>query len=545
MNRSVPLTLAALFTFSVTAQNTPQVDLVPWADGLPGITDITHAHAGDDRLYVTLQPGMIHIVTDSMDVEATPFLDITDRVLSEGGEQGLLGLAFDPGYAENGFFYVNYIAGEGTGYTVISRFHAAGDVGDPDSEEILFTWPQPFTNHNGGDLAFGPDGLLYIPLGDGGDAGDPLGNAQDLTDPLGDIIRLDVSDADTTYTIPMDNPYVDATGDTLPEIWASGLRNPYRLSFDRENGDLWLGDVGQSAWEEVDHVPAGTAGGLNFGWRCYEGTAPFNTTGCEAEEMYHQPAAVHINDGQGGEWCAIIGGHVYRGAQWPHLTGHYIYTDFCKPQIWGLMMMGEDDYMDHLLFEDTAMTGWQVIGDDAMGELFVGNGEPGEIWKIVDKCPMDAPDLTAEGDQLTVSMGADSTFHWYMDGQVIPDEHEASYTATQTGMYHVVAVYTNGCALSSDTVLVTITGIGEATLPQLNMRPNPALDHVFLDWARTADVELVRVVDTQGRTTHAIPTPTSTRTVIDVRSFANGHYTVQLLGRSGAVLAAQRLVVAH
>jgi glucose/arabinose dehydrogenase len=251
--------LAALLpVIALHAQNPVQLKLNTWATGLTKPVDI--AHCGDSRLFVVRQAGVIRIVTDSNTVLPTPFLNIQNVVNDVNNEQGLLGLAFDPDYANNGFFYVHYTGGSGNGNSVVSRFTVSADsnIADAGSEVVLYTWPQPFSNHNGGDLDFGPDGNLYIALGDGGSGGDPLGNAQDLTDPLGDILRIH-PEPDSTYSIPLDNPWVNAGGDTLPEIWASGLRNPFRFGFDRLTGDIWIGDVGQNAWEEMHPTTPATA----------------------------------------------------------------------------------------------------------------------------------------------------------------------------------------------------------------------------------------------------------------------------------------------
>jgi len=276
-----------LFIASFASAQSAALDLVPWAEGFTAPVDV--AHNGDDRLFIVQQNGLIRIVTDSMTVAPTSFLDISDSVVFDG-EQGLLGLAFDPDYQSNGFFYVNYISATGGLHSRISRFSVSSDLNqaEPASEQIIYTVDQPFSNHNGGDLDFGPDGFLYIAFGDGGDAGDPLGNAQDLSDPLGDIIRIDVSDTTGIYTIPEDNPYLLTPG-VLPEIWASGLRNPYRFGFDRTTGDLWLGDVGQGAYEEIDLIDALNAGGENFGWRCYEGFEEYNTEDCGPIGDYQLP----------------------------------------------------------------------------------------------------------------------------------------------------------------------------------------------------------------------------------------------------------------
>ncbi len=384
--------LALLPATAVLAQTPVTINLEPFASGLQGIVDI--AHAGDERLFAVLQPGSIRIVNPDGTVLPTPFLDITDSVNS-GGEQGLLGLAFDPNYAENGFFYVNYIYGANAGNTRISRFQVSSDpnVADSLSDQVIWTWPQPYSNHNGGDLDFGPDGLLYIPLGDGGGGGDGDNNAQTLSNPLGDIVRIDVSDPDTTYTIPLTNPWVGVSGDTLPEIWASGLRNPFRFGFDALTGDLWLGDVGQNAYEEVDFWPAGDNSGPNFGWRCYEGDTPYNTEGCLTASEYVVPVAVHPQNQQ--NWCSVMGGRVYRGSVSQRLYGRYIYTDYCGGQFYSLHPDGQGGWVRQEV-RPNGQSGYTCVAENSALELFVGGN--GAIQRIVDPCPMDAPVVTQEGD---------------------------------------------------------------------------------------------------------------------------------------------------
>lgn len=541
MHKHLLLAPLLLLASSLSAQDPVTIALVPWATGLDTVTDITNA--GDARLFVVRKQGLIEIVTDSMTVAERPFLDIRGQVNSAGHEQGLLGLAFDPDYAESGRFYLNYITGTGTGTSVISRWTVSADPDSADamSEEVLYTYPQPYANHNGGDLAFGPDGMLYIAFGDGGDAGDPQGHAQDLSNPLGDILRIDVSGV-SGYVVPPSNPYVSAL-DTLHEIWASGLRNPFRISFDREEGDLWIGDVGQSSWEEVDYVESGDPGGLNFGWRCYEGLAPFNTEGCAAQSTYAQPVAVHLNDGMFTEWCAVIGGYVYRGTDWPHLTGRYIYTDYCKPQFWSLRAEG-GGWVDEMVLEDTAHTAWTVIGEAADGELFVGNEAPGTVYKIIDRCPMDAPTLTYTDGVLT-SSATDSTYLWYLNGLPIPGEDGPTYMPTENGAYHVVGVFMGGCRLSSDTLSIILTGIGERAVPSFSCVPDPADDQVVLSWSGPAQVDEVRVLDLQGRMVRSVAIPRSTRQVLATSDLFSGRYLVQLCSREGATLAVRQLTVLH
>jgi glucose/arabinose dehydrogenase len=364
------------------------------ADGFDQPVDI--AHAGDGRLFVVEQAGLIRIANSSS--VPVPFLDITDRVHA-GGEQGLLGLAFDPNYALNGYFYVNYTHctavtcpeyGETPNlYTRISRFSVTNNpnIADPNSELIILEIQQPYGNHNGGDLNFGPDGYLYIGMGDGGDAGDPENRAQSLDELLGKMLRLDVHGgglppqcgAPGNYTIPPDNPYLD-NSDACGEIWAVGLRNPWRFSFDRETGDMFIGDVGQQNWEEVNFQPAGI-GRYNWGWRCYEGNEPYNTDGCGPEEEYDFPFATYSHS----QGCAVTGGYIYRGGDYPALTGFYIFGDYCSGNVW--------------LAQDDGQGGWEVIsigtlpeldsistfGEGCDGEWYVANydsGRPSGIYQI-------------------------------------------------------------------------------------------------------------------------------------------------------------------
>ena len=307
---------------------------------------------GSGRLFVIEKVGRIRIIQDGQLLE-TSFLDITDRVGNSSNEQGLLGLAFHPQYAQNGRFFVNYT--DKNGNTSISRFEVTGDpmVANPDSEVQLIGIDQPFPNHNGGVLAFGPDGFLYAGLGDGGAAGDPFGNAQNTDVLLGKILRFDVDSADP-YAIPLDNPFGD-------EIWVYGLRNPWRLSFDKATGDLYIGDVGQGDWEEIDFLAAGSPGGANFGWDFREGAHDFEGGGPAG---MLDPVAEYSHR-EGG--CSVTGGYVYRGsmAEW---NGIYLYGDYCTGLIWGLIRSG-DSWQSQLLF-DFGVT-ITSFGQDQNGEIYL------------------------------------------------------------------------------------------------------------------------------------------------------------------------------
>jgi glucose/arabinose dehydrogenase len=369
---------ACLFTTQLAFGQS--VVLQPVVSGLVNPVDI--AHAGDARLFIVQRVGLIRILQPNGALDATPFLNITDRVNSAGGEQGLLGLAFDPDYTTNGHLYVNYIGGTGNGVTRISRFTVTADpdVADPASELILFSQTQPATNHNGGDLEFGPDGYLWFALGDGGGVGDPNNLAQNMLSAHGKMHRIDVSNG-APYGIPTDNPFATANPSvTLRSIWASGLRNPYRFSFDALTGDVWIGDVGQGAQEEVDRVPAGQHTGPNFGWRCYEGTAPYNTAGCAGAASYVAPIYQHLHsDGS----CSLIGGFVYRGSAYPSLYGKYIYTDYCHGRIHALQPNGSGGWTSSTLMASGSF-GLSGFGEDAAGELYVCNTSSGIISRIVD-----------------------------------------------------------------------------------------------------------------------------------------------------------------
>jgi glucose/arabinose dehydrogenase len=317
---------------------------------------------GSGRLFVIEKAGRIRIIENDQLLEP-PFLDITDRVGSNGNEQGLLGLAFHPQFQENGRFFLNYT--DTRGDTVIARFELSGDpnVADPASEVPLLGYDQPFPNHNGGALAFGPDGYLYIGSGDGGAAGDPMGNAQNTDTLLGKILRVDVDSGDPV-AVPPDNPFGN-------EVWAYGLRNPWRISFDRLTGDVYIGDVGQGEWEEIDYLPAGSPGGANFGWDHREGAHDYEGGGPEG---MIDPVAEYSHP-EGG--CSVTGGYVYRGAM-PEWNGIYLYGDYCSGMIWGLLQT-DGGWQNQLLFDlDVTITSF---GQDDTGEVYLVS-DNGGIYRL-------------------------------------------------------------------------------------------------------------------------------------------------------------------
>jgi glucose/arabinose dehydrogenase len=365
--------------------------LVLFAAGFTDPVGVESAGGADDRLFVIEQAGLIRIVRPNGAVDAAPFLDITGRVRSGDGEDGLLGLAFHPDYATTGYFYVNYTVLVGAQLeTRISRFSVTADpdVADPASEEILFTVDQPFPNHNAGDLHFGPDGYLYIPLGDGGSGGDPGNRAQNATLLLGKVTRIDVDSLSGTaadcvgngtgdYTIPPTNPMADGPGHTCDEIWAVGLRNPWRSSFDRATGGFYLADVGQSDWEEVDVQPAGDPGGENYGWHCYEGNHVY--TACPPISHYASPVSEYSHAAGG---CTVIGGYVYRGALYPAMAGRYLFTDYCTGTFRDLASDGAGGWTTTVHNELPPTFGYVAFGEDAAAELYVVNIGSGHLYRV-------------------------------------------------------------------------------------------------------------------------------------------------------------------
>lgn len=348
-----PTTVSSVSTF-------PGPKNYQWTQVVSGLqlpTNIVNAGDGSGRLFIVERPGRIRIVQDGR-LLAAPFLDIAGHVGDKGSEQGLLGLVFHPKYKENGYFYVNYT--DNTGNTVIARFQVTGDpnVADPGSEKNLLGVGQPFPNHNGGSMAFGPDGYLYLGLGDGGAGGDPFGNGQSINVLLGKILRLDVDHGDP-YAIPADNPF--AGGGGKPEIWAYGLRNPWRFSFDSANGDFYIGDVGQDVWEEIDYLPAGSPGGANFGWNAMEGKHPYKGSDSAS---FVAPVIDYSHDVGG---CSVTGGYVYRGAALPEWQGVYLYADYCSGNLWGLLKT-DAGWQSTLLFE-TQMS-ISTFGVDENGEIY-------------------------------------------------------------------------------------------------------------------------------------------------------------------------------
>ena len=362
------LLFAALNSFSQT------IGITSFATGFNSVVEIVNA--GDSRLFVVQQTGAIKIVNSDGTTNATNFINFPSSIIQNGGERGLLGLAFHPNYATNGYFYVNYTRA-GDGATVIARYSVSTNpnIADATSGSVLLTVAQPFSNHNGGTIKFGSDGFLYIGMGDGGSGGDPGNRAQNINENLGKILRINV-DGTAPYSIPAGNPYIGITGND--EIWAIGVRNPWKFSFNRLNGDLWIADVGQNNVEEINKLASPLSAGLNFGWRCYEGTVAYNTSGCASIATMTMPIVQYTHSGENA--CSITGGYAYTGSQFPSFAGKYFFADYCLGKI------GTVNSSNVLTFSPTisGLSGITTFGEDMNGELYVSSGN-GTIYRIVDQ----------------------------------------------------------------------------------------------------------------------------------------------------------------
>ena len=415
---------AATLAVAAAANAQPELDAEFVAGGLERPIFLTHAPGDESRLFVIEKRGRIRIIKDGT-LLPTPFIDL-DAIIgggtSDNSEQGLLGLAFHPDYDTNGYFYVDYTANSdafGQEDTIIARYSvdpANPDIADPNSGVQLIRIDQPFSNHNGGWIEFGPnDGYLYVAMGDGGSANDPGNRAQTITNQLlGKILRLDVDaddfpdDDERNYAIPQDNPFVGVAGDD--EIWAYGLRNPYRCGFDSVTGDLYIGDVGQDSREEVDFQPFDSTGGVNYGWRCMEGTTCTGLSGCtcNAPELT-LPVVDYSHFGGGPFVCSVIGGYPYRGCAIEGLQGRYFYADYCSDQVFTLVMVDgvatDQVQVQNMLTPDVGdVDNIVAFGEDALGELYVVDQQDGHIFKIVaadgsNACPKDcAADCDGNGE---------------------------------------------------------------------------------------------------------------------------------------------------
>lgn len=380
-------TLVSLGLFSASISFAQTISLQSFATGFSRPVEIAHP-ANDSRLFVVEQAGRIKVVNSDGSVNPTLFLDLTadvEFVNFPGSEQGLLGLAFHPDYATNGYFYVNYTR-NGDGATVVARYSVSADPNVANTAEtILLTIPQPFSNHNGGTIKFGTDGYLYIGMGDGGDAGDPGNRAQNITNNLGKMLRIDVNSG-SPYGIPSTNPFVGVAGND--EIWSNGMRNPWKFSFNRTNGDLWIADVGQYDIEEINKIPSPIPNtGLNFGWRCFEGDAIYDQSAgdCPTYAATVAPFTQYTHTATSG--CSITGGYYYTGSLYPSFNNKYFFADYCTRKIGTVTDGGVVTWTS--AFANSITT----FGEDVNGELYVTGA--GTVFKVVDE--------TADVNQFSLS----------------------------------------------------------------------------------------------------------------------------------------------
>ncbi|MGZ7031727.1 MAG: PQQ-dependent sugar dehydrogenase [Thermoanaerobaculia bacterium] len=377
--RSLALLPFVFVAVNLAAQG-PQIQLRRIISGLDQPVAITHA--GDSRIFITQQTGRV-LIYDGTQILPTPFLNVAS-LISCCGERGLLSVAFHPRYRDNGRFFIDYT--DRNGDIVIARYTVSSNpnVADAASGTIILKISHPVnSNHNGGQLQFGPDGFLYAGTGDGGAGGDPPNNAQNTNVLLGKLLRIDVDSA-STYAIPQSNPFVGMSN-ARPEIWAYGLRNPWRFSFDRENGDLWIGDVGQNDWEEIDFQPVTSIGGENYGWRRMEGTHCYNpSSGCATANLTAPIAEYSHAFG-----CSVTGGYRYRGAQFRRMQGLYFYGDYCSGTIWAIAQQANGTFnSSEVLSTDLAIS---TFGEDVNGELYVADLNAGAVYQVIDALPFVSP----------------------------------------------------------------------------------------------------------------------------------------------------------
>jgi glucose/arabinose dehydrogenase len=450
--------LMLMGAISLSAQ--PEISINTIATGFDSPVDITHA--GDDRLFIVEQDGAIKIIDADHQVLSTPFLDIDPIVGSGGNEQGLLGLAFHPDYSENGYFYVSY--NKTNGDSRVSRFSVSDsdpNVADPDSEVMLLEIDQPYSNHNGGGVKFGPDGYLYLGFGDGGSGGDPQGNGQNRLTFLGKMLRIDVDNGDP-YSVPDTNPF--AFDDfTLDEIWAIGVRNPWRFSFDRLTGDLWIADVGQNAWEEIDFQPSTSTGGENYGWRCFEGFATYDNDPNECPDESQLTAPIHVYSNNFSTGCSVTGGFVYRGEAFPQLYGHYLYTDFCSGRIWSITKDDAGAWENVELLNSTNNE-YSSFGEDLAGELYLAGRSTGKIYQIEELCASYA--VSGEVDNESCEGDANGSIALDIENGTAPYQISWSNGLSQStifnlasGSYSVTVLDDNGCERSQDFEVVNGTPV--------------------------------------------------------------------------------------
>jgi len=503
--------------------------------GISSATTITHA--GDERIFATEQPGRIRVFYRDGTLESEPFIDIQSRVQDAGGEQGLLGLAFEPDFCESGRFYVNYTADDGGLVTRISRFSVDEDnpmIGDPDSEEILIQFDQDFGNHNGGHIEFGSDGFLYIGTGDGGSGGDPNNRAQNITSYLGKMLRIDVS-PETGYDIPLDNPYIfDDFGQD--EIWSYGLRNPWKFAFDRQLGNMYIADVGQNAFEEVNFESADAEGGLNYGWRCYEGDSNYNLSGCTSSDYVFPILDYPHNDGSFSH-CSVTGGRVYRGPSFEAFDGWYFYTDYCSGVYWAVIQSG--DVTEEQEFGTIGQSFVSTFGEDVWGEIYFANGS--SIHRLLDPNDELVGPIVQTGSVLSSSLDG-ATYEWFLNGQLVGSSAELEMS--EVGEYTLVVTTTNSSCQVESTIEITSLKTGDYSVAKnpLTIFPNPAQESVSIDLERySAEAHSLAIYSIDGRLIYLLRV-NANRLELNLSDYASGVYILNLLDNSGNSIAQSKLI---
>ncbi len=511
----------SVFEFNICSA---QMAAVPFISNVTKVTDIQNC--GDNRLFIVEQGGKIWISDLQGNLLPKPFLSITAQVNDATTEQGLLGLAFSPSFKTDGRFYVNYT--RNTNATVISRFTVSDsdpNIADSINEEILDTIVQPYSNHNGGALQFGPDGYLYIALGDGGAGGDPGERAQDLTTVLGKILRIDVNTING-YSVPVTNPFYGSVN-ANPLIWAYGLRNPWRISFDKLTGDLWIGDVGQNVWEEIDFQSAASTGGENYGWRCYESNVVFDSTCAFTLNDYVPP--VHVYSHFPG--CSVTGGYVYRGAKHASWYGKYFFTDYCVGNIQSLAPNDTGGY-DLKNYGNFGNYVFSTFGQDRYGELYVGKNTTG-VLKLVDSSCVPVAFISEKdtifnsGSSYTLSTPAAPglKFQWYLNGKILANEVTSTFVANISGNYRVLVTTADSCHnISKQVTLILGNSEGFA------MYPNPAQNSTELIWAEGfPSKKKLEVFDSTGKLCRKVNIqPKEINYILDTASLTKGIYIVRM-----------------
>ena len=542
------------FLFILPLSSQVQLEFRSFATGLDNPVEI--ANAGDNRLFVVQQRGLIRILDLEGNVAETPFLDLSGVVSQSGSETGLLGLAFHPEYHENGYFFVNYTRAS-DGSTVVSRFSTDSnnpDLANRESEIQLLTVNQPHANHNGGQLLFGPDGYLYIALGDGGGSGDPQNRGQNRNTFLGKMLRIDVNVEDGSgYAIPPDNPFVnDET--TLDEIWAWGLRNPWRNSFDRLTGDFWIADVGQNSREEINFQQAGSTGGQNYGWRCFEGNQPYNQSDCLETENFVSPVFDYAHEGSG---CtgSVTGGYVYRGARFNGLFGVYIFSDYCTGNVYTLSQTPEGFNGEQLsgLNEKRIST----FGEDRYGELYAAQKNAGEIYKVTETGDCQPVAMILTGDTTLVlepdsSMSIEALYHpslqyeWQKNDEPVEGGNQHKLDITEEGIYMVQVINPeNGCTNISAPVEVTAvsTSVAVKALEHVKVYPNPVKNILYIEGLPATGKTSISLFDTKGSVVKTLDAPEQNSIRISTHELTSGIYLLKIL--NGAELYQKKIIVSE